>query len=226
MTRGAIVIFTCVFSIVFLGRRQHGYHVMGVCLVFLGITLVSLSAFINPSASTAASSQTMAAKLFGIGLCITAQVFQASMLVYEEKIMSQYSVPPLQVVGMEGLFGIIFGMFLLSGLNYAGIESTPAAAYQMKHSLPLSIAVIGSIFSIAFFNFSGVTVTQNASAVARSTIDVSRTILIWMVELAVGWNAFNAIQLAGFVVLALGTLIYNRLVIITSLEPPAEAEPC
>merc|ERR1719436_1645889 len=104
-------------------------------------------------------------------------------------------------------------------LNALGTESTPAAFYQMGHSTPLLMAVIGSIFSIAFFNFSGVTVTQQASAVARSTIDVSRTILIWGVELTLGWNSFNLLQLAGFVVLAFGTLIYNRLLILPMLEP-------
>merc|ERR550532_1350427 len=41
MTRGAIVIFTCLFSVAFLRRRQHGFHVAGVLLVFTGITLVS-----------------------------------------------------------------------------------------------------------------------------------------------------------------------------------------
>merc|ERR1719379_3336706 len=45
MTRGAIVLFTCLFSIVFLGRRQEKFHQFGVLLVFLGITTVSFSAF-------------------------------------------------------------------------------------------------------------------------------------------------------------------------------------
>merc|ERR1719375_3058733 len=49
MTRGAIVIFTCMLSVLFLGRRQHKYHITGVGLVALGITLVSLSTFFNPS---------------------------------------------------------------------------------------------------------------------------------------------------------------------------------
>merc|ERR1719150_3286519 len=43
MTRGAVVIFTCLFSILFLNKRQRGYHIAGVFLVFVGITLVSLS---------------------------------------------------------------------------------------------------------------------------------------------------------------------------------------
>jgi len=226
MTRGAIVIFTCLFSVAFLGRRQHGFHIAGVALVAIGITLVSLSTFINPAAdaTTTGPSTTMASKLFGISLCIFAQVFQASMLVYEEKIMSQYTIPPLRVVGMEGLFGISVGLILLLGLNMCDVESTPAAIYQLENSGPLFLAVVGSICSIAIFNYAGVTVTQQASAVARSTIDVTRTILIWAVELAVGWNTFNALQLLGFLVVASGTMIYNRMLVIPALEPPSEAK--
>jgi len=225
MTRGAIVIFTCLLSVLFLGRRQHKFHIVGVGFVALGITLVSLSTFFNPAQgvgdATAVSNWT---KLFGIALCLGAQVFQASMLVYEEKIMSKYTVSPLLVVGMEGTFGIIFGAGLLSFLNAVHIENTAGAIYQIGHSTPLMCAVVGSIFSIAFFNFSGVTVTQKASAVSRSTIDVSRTILIWAIELRLGWNSFNWLQLAGFFVLALGTMIYNRLIVFKFLDSPEATE--
>lgn len=222
MTRGAIVIFTCVFSVAFLGRRQYAYHLFGVALVFLGITLVSLSTFTNPSQVTGAP-VSHSAQIFGISLCLGAQIFQASMLVYEEKIMSKYTVAPLQVVGLEGTFGILFGIILLSVLNATHVESTPQAVYQMTHSKPLLLAIIASIFSIAFFNFAGVTVTQRASAVARSTIDVSRTIIIWAVEMMLGWNTFNSLQFVGFVVLAFGTLIYNHIIVIKALEPGPEA---
>merc|ERR1740121_2767085 len=139
--------------------------------------------------------------------------------------MSRYPAPPLLVVGMEGAFGILFGLALLLPLNATGTESTPAAFYQMGHSTPLLLAVVGSIFSIALFNFSGVTVTQQASAVARSTVDVSRTIIIWAFELAMGWNSFNSLQLVGFVVVAIGTMLYNRLIVVQMLEPfPEEAK--
>jgi hypothetical protein len=223
MTRGAIVIFTCMLSVFFLGRRQYKFHIVGVGFVALGITLVSLSTFFNPSAGVTANAG-MWTKLFGIGLCLGAQVFQASMLVYEEKIMGKYTVPPLLVVGMEGSFGIIFGITLLGFLNAMHIENTAGAIYQIQHSTPLACAVVGSIFSIAFFNFSGVTVTQKSSATARATIDVSRTILIWAVELSLGWNSFNWLQLAGFFVLAIGTMIYNRLLTFDFLDSPEYAE--
>jgi len=218
MTRGAIVIFTCLLSVLFLGRRQYRYHIAGVALVAAGITLVSLSTFINPVHVPSADTISNSVKLFGIGLCLSAQIFQASMIVYEEKIMNKYTVPPLLVVGMEGTFGIIFGVLLLLVLNATHYENTPGAVYQISHSTPLLMAVVGSIFSIAFFNFSGVTVTQKASAVSRSTIDVSRTIIIWAVELSMGWNSFNLLQLVGFFLVALGTMLYNRLITFQALD--------
>merc|ERR1719281_2426416 len=124
---------------------------------------------------------------------------------------------------MEGTFGIFIGVALLSILYPLGVENSVGALYQLGHHIPLLIAAIASIFSIAFFNFSGVTVTQQASAVARSTIDVSRTIIIWAFELAMGWNSFNFLQLAGFVGVAVGAMLYNRLIVISFLEPPEEA---
>eukprot|EP00747_Dinoflagellata_sp_TGD_P181653 gnl/TRDRNA2_/TRDRNA2_35563_c0_seq1.p1 gnl/TRDRNA2_/TRDRNA2_35563_c0~~gnl/TRDRNA2_/TRDRNA2_35563_c0_seq1.p1 ORF type:complete len:357 (+),score=71.08 gnl/TRDRNA2_/TRDRNA2_35563_c0_seq1:47-1117(+) len=221
MTRGAIVIFTCLLSVVFLKRKQHAYHVVGVCLVFVGITLVSLSALMNKDKDDDTKPRKI---VLGIMLCLAAQVFQASMIVYEEKIMSQYPVPPLYVVGMEGTFGIFIGIILLCILNPAKVESTSEAFYQINHSGPLLTACIASIFSIAFFNYSGVTVTQQASAIARSTIDVSRTVLIWVFELIVGWNHFNVLQLVGFFILALGTMLYNRLIVFEALEPHPETK--
>merc|ERR1719377_128761 len=71
MTRGAIVIFTCLLSVFFLGRRQYKYHIVGVGFVALGITLVSLSTFFNPAHGVETTSQSSTwTKLFGISLCL------------------------------------------------------------------------------------------------------------------------------------------------------------
>jgi len=217
MTRGAIVIFTCAFSMIFLGRKQEKYHFLGVFLVFLGLTVVSLSA-LHKGGPVVLGSQSHV--LTGLAFTIGAQIFQASMLVYEEKVMknADYHVEPMQMVGMEGLWGCIIGVFLLAGLNFTGIEDSKGAMYQMTNSVPLAGAVIGSIFSIAFFNWSGVTVTQRASATARSTIDSCRTILIWLVELALQWNSFNPEQFLGFILLASGTMIYNQIIVLPGLK--------
>lgn len=225
MCRGTIVVFVCAMSVIFLGRRQHGYHIMGVSLVLFGVVLVSVSAMLDPIRSSHASGWGgMAA---GIACCVFAQFFQACMFVYEEKIMAQYGscVQPLRVVGMEGLYGVACGVLLLAALQPLDYANTPGAVYQMRQSPPLCLAILGSMCAVALVNFAGATVTQRSSAVARTTIKISSTICIWIAELAMGWNTFRLLQLLGFINVAAGTLLYNRIVTVKALEPASEARP-
>jgi len=218
MCRGTVIVFTCVMSYLFLRRRQRPQHVAGVTLVVLGIVVVA-GAAIRQQAGAGASLFATGGKLVtGISLCIFAQVFQATMFVYEEKIMSQHTVVPLQVVGMEGLFGIFISALIVACLQPFGLANAPGAFHQVKSSPTLLLSIIGSMVAVALFNFAGATVTQKSSAVARTTIKISSTITIWIAELVFGWNTFNILQLAGFVFVAAGSIIYNGIVVIPFLE--------
>lgn len=215
MCRGSIIIFTCAMSYFFLGRKQRDYQLVGVVLVTAGIGFVSMSAL------QADTNRAYSNLLLGIFLCVIAQIFQASMFVYEEEIMTQYVVEPLQVVGMEGLCGICISGALLIFCEFLGYANTTGAIYQISHSPQLLLSVVGSMLAVAAFNFSGATVTKKSSAVARTTIKISSTILIWFVELAAGWNTFRILQLLGFMLVATGTLIYNQIVTVPQLQSSA-----
>merc|ERR1719316_2082221 len=108
-------------SVLFLGRRQHPFHLVGVTLVVVGITIVALSGFVSSTGEVKTMPSSM---IMGISLCIFAQVFQASMFVYEEKIMSKYPVRPLQCVGMEGVFGLSIATTLLIAFEYLGYANS------------------------------------------------------------------------------------------------------
>ena len=59
---------------------------------------------------------------------------------------------------------------------------------QMGNNPLIVVAVIGNIVSIAFFNFFGLSVTKTQSATTRMVLDSIRTIVIWAVCLALGWE--------------------------------------
>jgi len=132
--------------------------------------------------------------------------------------MSQYIVMPLQVVGMEGLCGVFISAALLSTLQFIGYADTPGAFHQIQSNSTLLLSVLGSMLAVAVFNFAGATVTQKSSSVARTTIKISCTITIWIGELFFGWNTFSLLQFGGFVFVALGTILYNRLLVIPGLD--------
>ena len=65
---------------------------------------------------------------------------------------------------------------------------------QLGHNPLLPVAISGTIASIAFFNFAGLTVTQQLSATTRMVLDSVRTLVIWIFELILGWNTFQYLQ--------------------------------
>lgn len=68
------------------------------------------------------------------------------------------------------------------------------------------------ILSISMFNATGVAITKYATAAQRSTVDTSRTLLIWIISVFIGWEDFLPLELLGFVFLVAGTLIYNEII--------------
>jgi drug/metabolite transporter (DMT)-like permease len=256
MTRGALVLFVGILSVVFLRRRLHLYQWLSLVTVMAGVSLVGLSgslvkdtlrstalSFVNMLDPTAPTTDlpadgtiedTEAAKIvIGVFFILFAQIFTATQFVVEEKILGQYNIPPLLAVGYEGLFGTISVLLLLPLLPLIKLPpSSPAAAWidlvRGWHQLVDTPSVLYSgvviACSIALFNFFGLSVTKYVSATARSLTDTCRTLAIWIVSLALGWEILmwpiSLLQVAGFGLLVYGTFLFNNLV-----RPPRFMRP-
>jgi hypothetical protein len=74
---------------------------------------------------------------------------------------------------------------------------------------------------MAFFNGFGVAVTKNASSAQRATIDTARTLVIWVFflifEVYGKKEDFYWLQLGGFILLVIGTLVFNEIVVVPFL---------
>lgn len=93
------------------------------------------------------------------------------------------------------------------------LEDLPDALVQIAHSWQLVTALLGTIVSIAFFNFAGISVTKEISATTRMVLDSVRTVVIWVFALAVGWQAFQWLQVLGFAALLFGMCLYNNVLV-------------
>ena len=62
------------------------------------------------------------------------------------------------------------------------LEDAYDGCYQLAHNPLLALAFSGTIISIAFFNFAGISVTKELSATTRMVLDSVRTLVIWMVR--------------------------------------------
>ena len=224
MLRGSVIIFTGILSVTFLGNKLKWYQWMGMFVVILGLAIVGTGDYVFFKGDAHLSKEMI---LAGDLLIILAQGIAAVQMTVEEKIVKKYKVPPLQGIGWEGIFGfsillvLLVPMFFIpwhlpAGLDFwqlhTRFEDGIDGLIQMGHNWQLAFSNIGLIVSIAFFNFSGLTITEKMSATTRMVLDSVRTIFIWVFSLAVGWQKFEFLQPIGYAVLFVGTCIYYNLI--------------
>lgn len=220
MLRGSVIIFTGLLSVAFLGRKLSLDKWIGIFIVLIGLIMVGVADFIFGKDSAKDINKVITGDL----LIVIAQIIASFQMVLEEKFVSKNNVPPLQAVGLEGFFGFFVLGFALIPMYFipAGnilfhnpggqLEDAIDGFTQIGNSWEVSLGITGTILSIAFFNFAGISVTKEMSATTRMVLDSVRTLFIWMFSLAVKWQKFNFLQLGGFVVLLVGMAIYNKII--------------
>ncbi|KAI8827918.1 hypothetical protein BJ741DRAFT_628379 [Chytriomyces cf. hyalinus JEL632] len=238
MLRGSVVLFTGTFSTLFLGRKHPPYRWFALVTVFIGVSLVGASSifehpsvrhFVSVNSSEPATNSTA---LLGVVLVVLAQSLTATQFVVEEKVLSKYKVDALKAVGLEGFFGLLTGLIVLPPVywfygQYQGPDNyfNIVEGFREVFFVPVIFYTgIGICFSISFFNWSGLSVTQMVSATSRSTIDTCRTVFIWIISLSLGWEGFRWMQVAGFVVLIYGTFVFNDVVALPAVLGLGNAE--
>ncbi|KAL6864374.1 hypothetical protein J3F83DRAFT_743555 [Trichoderma novae-zelandiae] len=239
MTRGALVLFVGLFSVLFLRRTLRLFQWTSLVGVVLGVAVVGLAGAIWPDVKANLVSRSLSAiagspdglsdvskAVIGVVLIAGAQIFTATQFVLEEWMLENSPIDPIEVVGWEGLFGLVATVVVMIALHLA-IGRTEAGRYgyfdaaeglrQMWHEKALLVSSVIIMISIGGFNFFGLSVTRTVSATSRSTIDTCRTLFIWVVSLGLGWESFKWLQIVGFALLVYSTFLFNGIV-----QPPFE----
>jgi len=247
MFRGSLILFTAIFSVVFLGNKLYRHHFVALFLVISGLLLVGLSSQLFPPEipdECKTGGEGPKNSIWGVILVIIAQLFSATQFIVEEKFMKNYKCHPLKAVGWEGIWGAGLYLILLiifqfipcdangsvtpfvcsqddsaDVVNSWRLENTTFAFRQMGNDGLLLFYVIFYICSIAVFNFVGISVTKYASSPARAVIDTVRTIFVWLFFLMpfidiCQRESFAWVQLLGFILLVIGTVVYNEVLVI------------
>ncbi|XP_041662101.1 solute carrier family 35 member F6 [Cheilinus undulatus] len=218
MLRGAVIIFTGLLSVAFLGRRLLLSQWLGILITILGLVIVGLADFFSGNKDEHKLSDVITGDL----LIIMAQIIVSVQMVLEEKFVYKHDVHPLKAVGTEGFFGfvvlslLLIPMYFIHVGDFSGnprevLEDALDAFCQIGHQPLILLALLGNTVSIAFFNFAGISVTKEISATTRMVLDSLRTLVIWVVSLGLGWEQFHGLQVLGFLVLLVGTSLYNGL---------------
>ena len=128
------------------------------------------------------------------------------MFIVEEYFIGDYYLDPMKVVGLEGMWGVSYYILLLpimqaihcsgdQGLeklcSFGYLENSSYAFAQMGANSTIVWLSLAMMLSIACFNVCGITTTKVAPAAQRSTIDTSRTVIIWFMSVMLKLEEFH-----------------------------------
>jgi len=231
MLRGSIMIFVGLLSYFVLKKKLEWFRWAGMAVIFSGILMVGGADFIKKGDGDEAFDMRA---VLGDVIIVCAQLIAACQFVYEEKYIAKYNVHPLKVVGSEGIFGFITLVLLQTGFyfvpknfgigyNPEGRLEDPFDAFAQMNNEPRLYGILSlTILSIAFFNFSGVSITKYMSATTRKVLDTLRTLVIWACSMLFHlinpkwtmptWTQL-ALQIPGFVLVVTGIFLYSDVLI-------------
>lgn len=212
MTRGSIILIVGLLSVIFLKRRITKLEWCSLFVVSLGVGLVGLSGYLNDQSSGLEDGESSLDVLFGMCLIFIGIILSASQFVIEEHVLSNYDVAPMRLVGFEGIYGTLITVSGMILMHVIGLFNMVNGFKQMFTNGVVLITSFGIMVSISSFNYFGVSLTSQLNATARSTIDTCRTLLVWVISLAIGWESFHSLQLFAFVLLVMGTFSFNGVI--------------
>ena len=235
MLRGSMVIFSTILTRIFLkGRRVRRYQLLGVVLAVIAICLVGVAGVLVPQANMSAG---IGQTIMGICLVILSQIIQAGQIVVEEFLLADLNMPPLRVVGFEGLWGLLFMIFIACPLAYVipGKDYSPMPQNSLENTYDsllclgsngyLILAVVVFCIAVLVYNCYGMLITNTFSAVNRTIFEAARTAVIWIVDLIIQaifpgspfgelWSKWSFLELVGFIILVFSSLVYNRVIVL------------
>ena len=229
MLQGAQIVFTCLFSKWINNNQILRHHKLGIGLAIVGFVFVGIAGYSGAIGETFSDLEyTTEGYVIGL-LCILGNlIFHSIQTNVEERIMRVNAIPAQRIVGLEGLFGMIWMLFLITVFNFIPcpndqlctmggyLEDIATGVRAILSDPGLAFWCGATVFAIFFFNLFGMILIQKVNAVYKVFWDNTLSIFVWATCLLTGFESFSrnhfAIQMVGYSFLILGNLTYSELI--------------
>ena len=234
MLTGTNLIFVSILSRVFLKRVLPWYKWFAILVISIGVVVVGIS-----DMRSSCEEETGSNPLLGDIFVVIAMAFYACQLTYEEKFVKKYNIKPMNAIGLEGSFAVTILSVMLVVLYFIPVKfdmEQPGGQLddaldgfvQLGNNFTLLASFLLTTVALCFTLVAGINVTRKLSAVHRSTskmfpnlhrslfrlvINSGRSVIVWAISLAIGWQCFQPLQILGFLIMSLGVLIFNDIII-------------
>jgi hypothetical protein len=189
----------------------------GLFMIVVGVFLVFLSRQSwFPGVSQTSSSKSNDA--VGVVLLLSSMAILAAQAAAYEYILTQYpeEVTPLQLIGYQGVWSTAHSLLVVIVVyQVVGMESENPQLFlqQLRDGgWAPATAVVLSCIGVTVTDATGTVLTKKLSANTRPALQPIRTAMIWLFSLAVNLIKFNPMQLAGFGISTVGSLLFKKMI--------------
>ncbi|CAM9136661.1 unnamed protein product [Chrysoparadoxa australica] len=239
LLRCTVIIVTAFLKAFVLKQKLAAYMWWGVFINIIAMVMVSLTSFIGPQEEQESGANNPA---LGVTFILLSCVVQGSQYIFEEKVMAVDNAPPLVVIGMEGLWGslIMCGLFpilyALPGRDKGSAENLYDSFVMLSNSHALQVMVTVFFLTVTTYNIFCIYVTAYLSAIWHAILDNFRPVSVWGTDLIIfyvftkggfgeAWTSTSWLQLAGMMVLFVGTAVYNGSLRLPGLDYSSQYMP-
>ena len=222
--KGVKVVFSAIFTVTFLKRKQYMFHWFSVGLCLAGLAVAGGSEYLN-------NPDDAGTVIWGCTLLLASECMKAFHVIYDEMMMKTNKCDVMFVVGMEGIYSILlllptlFIVWLsIPGKQNGSLESLSDSFYRIENSSMLTVlfSILPAI--VVVLAVAGVMVIKYLTGVHNALISVTRSAVIWALELLFfycapsdlgetygkPWGPFSPLRSAGFIMVVLSTLMYDE----------------
>ena len=217
--KGSRVVFSAILSIFMLRRKLYPYHWASVFLCLVGLTLTSISQLINDLHGKGSIA-------IGITMILAAEAFRSVRIVSEEQYIKKYHYNEFLMIGVEGVYGFVVALSALlivnalPGSDFGSVENLDNTNRMIASSTVIIVILSLLPIWVNGMYLSGVFVTKYLSAVYNALATVLTAVVVWLYEIiifySVGngygqpWTSSSYMQLGGFMLILVSTLMYDK----------------
>ena len=222
------ILFTTVFAVTI--RKQQLYLVdwFGLLLTVVGVCFNGVAGLIRGISST----DNISTIFFMFILCILAHGIKSYETILEESLLHEQKLSGYDLTIAEGIWGFFLMTFIVLPICQALpsdlflYENTIESFQQIGKSIHLLLFNVAYMILNTAFAFLGFQITDIYSAIQRNMYENIRPLALWILSTLVYYlwdqgeeegvgekvDKYSFLELAGYAVVILGNLIYNRVI--------------
>lgn len=230
MLRSSTLIFGAIINVYYLHRPLPSYQLYSVYLTIFSILFVGIAALFSNTKTTHREASPIFISMIII-VRVLSKSFQAISMIIEEKVMSSYSMTPVEMSGLSGVWNIAFSTLVLLFVSVFSYENLFDTFSMIQNSSAVLWLSIWSVVVFGVWTVLSLNITRKLSAVARMVFDQLTIVFVWIVQLAIhwfvagnptleekygrageAWTNWSWLQLFGFMLMVLGACIYQKII--------------